>query len=665
MNRAILLSGAAGVLSLSGPAHAADDAAAVAARFGALEAVRDASISPDGTKVAVVNPVPTGTVVVVADLTGAAQPKMVMGMQAKDGRITSCSWSTDTRIVCFGRYIVKEPVYGPVTYSRVFATNADATGMVQLSSETNDRSHYVMQYGGGIIDLDVGNSPGSVLMTRQFVPDTQTGSRMGSDKEGVGVEAVDTITLKRRTVEEPRRNASEYVSDGHGLVRVMGVVAADSEGVLKGTTSYFYRKTGSRDWLPLSVVASSGAGLSDGFDPYAVDSAANVVYGFEGKGGFNALYSVSLDGAATRAEVLSRADTDIDELIRIGRDRRVVGASYATDRRAIEYFDPELKKLGAALTRALPGQPMTNIVDASAGEKKLLIIASADVDPGILYVYDKASRKLDQVMAVRGALEGVPLAPMKAISYKAADGTEIPAYLTLPLGSSGKGLPAIVMPHGGPAARDEWGFDWLVQFYAARGFAVIQPNYRGSTGYGSAWFQKNGFQSWKTAISDINDAGRWLLAEGIAAPGKLAAVGWSYGGYAALQGEVVDPALYKAVVAIAPVTDLASLKRESANFTNSRLVDRYIGDGPHLREGSPAEHAARFAAPVMLFHGDLDQNVGVDESRLMEKRLREAGKPVTYVEFAGLDHYLIDAAARTRMLSESDAFLRKALGLAP
>lgn len=229
--------------------------------------------------------------------------------------------------------------------------------------------------------------------------------------------------------------------------------------------------------------------------------------------------------------------------------------------------------------------------------------------------------------------------------------------------SDGKNLPAIVLPHGGPGARDEWGFDWLSQFYAARGFAVLQPNFRGSAGYGDAWFQKNGFQSWRTAVGDVNDAGKWLQREGIAAPGKLAIVGWSYGGYAALQSAVLDPDLFKAIVAIAPVTDLDELRDEAKYFTNFKQVDAFIGKGPHVKEGSPARNAERIKAPVLLFHGDKDLNVGVAESRLMASRLKAAGKQVDYVEFDGLDHQLADDAARTRMLHGSDAFLRQALGL--
>ncbi|MEI9851159.1 MAG: alpha/beta fold hydrolase [Sphingomonas sp.] len=125
------------------------------------------------------------------------------------------------------------------------------------------------------------------------------------------------------------------------------------------------------------------------------------------------------------------------------------------------------------------------------------------------------------------------------------------------------------MPHGGPGARDEWGFDWLAQFFAARGYAVLQPNFRGSAGYGEDWFLENGFKSWRTAIGDVNDGGRWLVGQGIAAPAKLAIVGWSYGGYAALQSAVLDPELFKAIVAIAPVTDLGALKEESRWFTTT------------------------------------------------------------------------------------------------
>jgi dipeptidyl aminopeptidase/acylaminoacyl peptidase len=220
-----------------------------------------------------------------------------------------------------------------------------------------------------------------------------------------------------------------------------------------------------------------------------------------------------------------------------------------------------------------------------------------------------------------------------------------------------------VLPHGGPGARDEWGFDWLSQYYASRGYAVLQPNFRGSSGYGDAWFNQNGFKSWQVAVGDVLDAGHWLIAQGIADPAKLGVVGWSYGGYAALQSAVVEPGLFKAVVAIAPVTDLNALKEEHRQWSDFNLVSDEVGEGPHVRDGSPAMNAAKIKVPVLLFHGALDRNVGILQSKEMESRLTSAGGQCELVTWDGLDHYLEDSSARTEMLSKSDAFLRRAMGM--
>jgi dipeptidyl aminopeptidase/acylaminoacyl peptidase len=273
---------------------------------------------------------------------------------------------------------------------------------------------------------------------------------------------------------------------------------------------------------------------------------------------------------------------------------------------------------------------------------------------------DRTARSLRPLLETRPQLNGLTLAKVQPVTYPAADGTMVPGYLTLPPGKSPKGLPAIVLPHGGPSARDEWGFDWLSQYYAAMGYAVLQPNFRGSAGYGDAWLKTNGFQSWKTAIGDVSAAGRWLVKEGIADPRQLGIVGWSYGGYAALQSAVVDPALLKAVVAIAPVTDLTKLKDQYRRTSSRVTAFDFIGVGPHITEGSPAQRAAEIKVPVLLFHGALDVNVDIAHSRFMADKLAAARVPHRLVTWDGLDHYLEDSEARTRMLRDSEAFLQAA-----
>lgn len=641
----------------------AEDGQTLAAKFGALETVQDISISPNGNSVIFIAPDDNDARgLYIVDMAAGSAPKRIVNANNKNDTLRWCSFASDVRLICQISTISNDS--GTLLgFSRLVALNTDGTGIALIDTGANSKSLGFVQNGGSIIDWNVPEKSGSVLMTHSYIPEFSTGTRMASSTEGLGVDIFDAEKMKRKPLEQANALAVGYVSDGKGSVRLMVTRNQDANGYDKSTLNWYFRKLNSRGWEALVRTQTTATGSQTNMDPVAVDSTKNLAYAFGDNAGRQALFSLSLDGSAARQLVMSRPDVDVDSLIRIGRDRRVVGASYATERRTIEFFDPDLKKLGSALGRAIPGNPNIAFVDASQDESKLLMFASSDVDPGMFYMFDKSTRHLEQVLPVRGALDGVVMGQMKPITFTTSDGTKVPAYLTLPPGSSGKGLPAIVMPHGGPGARDEWGFDWLVQYFAVRGFAVIQPNYRGSAGYGSGWYQKNGFQSWRTAIGDVNDAGRFLVSEGIADPAKLAIVGWSYGGYAALQSSVLDPKLFKAIVAVAPVTDLEKLRQEASRYTSFSMVDQFIGHGPHVREGSPLQNVEAIKVPVLMFHGDKDQNVGVDESRAMASKLKSVGKEVTYVEFPGLDHQLPSAAARTRLLSESDAFLRKAMGM--
>ncbi len=632
-----------------------------AAAFGSRPSVSDISLSPDGASIAYIAPsAGPGAILFTMQLDTDQKPRPALTSDGKPFRLQSCEWVSNSRLVCTLFWLAKVS-HDLAPFTRLIAVDSDGRN-VKLLSTQQSFAHGVQLGGGEIIDL-LPDENGIVLMTRVYIPEHEAGGLgyLGSTQRGLGVDRIDTRTLQRTSVETPG-NVASYISDGRGNVRVMGEqVLRPSSGQSSGIMKYVYRTASSREWHALGDYDWINR---TGFLPVAVDAEMNAALGYKKKDGRLALYKIALDGSLREEVVYERPDVDVGGLMYIGRRHRVVGVRYATDRSHAFYFDPAIKAIHASLERALPNQPIVSITDSSVDESKLLVFAGSDNDPGAYYLFDRTAKQMRPLLPVREALYGAKLASVKPVQYPASDGTMIPAYLTLPPGrETARGLPGIVMPHGGPSARDFWGFNWIAQFFASRGFAVLQPNYRGSSGYGDAWFEKNGFRSWPVAIGDVLDGGRWLVAQGIADAGKVAIVGWSYGGYAALQSAVVDPSVFKAVVAIAPVTDLYALKLEHRDWSDFELMNEIVGEDAHLRDGSPLQNAARIKAPVLLFHGTLDRNVGYQESERMAAALTAAHDRCELVTFGDLDHQLEDSDVRAQMLRKSDAFLRETMGL--
>ncbi len=654
------LFGLALLVSASGTAVAQSADFDAAAAFGARENIQHISLSPDGKHIGLIAPMPKGqgNVLMTIEIDGKQERKLALSADGNPARIAHCDWVSNTRLLCQIMAVSKD-LEGPATVTRMIAVNADGSEQKMVSVRQGFRAERFAYHGGSLIDLLPGDD-GAALVTRYYVPESTTGSNIVSRREGLGVDHVDTRTLKSKTVEYPRENVVRYISDGKGNIRVIAIRQTDGRGYDTGKVTFQYRLANDKDWQKLGDYDSR---TDAGFYPSAIDPATNTVFGFEKKDGRDMVAKVVLDNSLAKSDVLQRSDVDIDGLILLGRQRKIVGATYATDKRHAVYFDPAIEKLRTSLAKALGGERLVNMVGLSEDEQKMIVWAGSDVDPGQYYYLDRATRQMSPLFPSRAELDGVKLSEVKPVSIKVADGTLVPGYLTLPPGSNGKGadgkaLPAIIMPHGGPSARDEWGFDWLAQFFANRGYAVLQPNYRGSSGYGDSWYQNNGFKSWKIAVGDINDSGRWLVSQGIADPQRLAVFGWSYGGYAALQSAVLDPDLFKAIVAVAPVTDLDALKEEHRYYSDFKMVQQFVGSGPHIAEGSPNRHAANFKAPVLMFHGDMDVNVGVAASRTMADALGKAGKRNELIVYKGLDHYLEDNVVRQEMLAKSDMFLK-------
>ena len=623
-------------------------------RFAALEAVTYISLSPDGANIAFITPGAgqSADLFVVGTAEGSV-PRRALHSSGNPEHLSDCRWATNERIVC--RIVSRVRAEGRIlSSSNIISVDATGGNLVMLSRRHDRNSGYFDFRGGAVIDW-MPQSPGSVLMTRSYTQSSATGANISRNDEGIGVDLVDVTTGTARQVERPRQDVFHYLTDGNGNLRIMANRDWDPDaGRLSGVVRYFYRPAAGGRWEPLTTYDLLS---EEGLSIVAVDAANNRAIGFAKVDGRQAVVSLALDGSGTRTTVFAHPQVDVDEVITIGRNQRVVGATFATDRRQAVMTDTRLQAMTTSLSRALGGKNIY-IVNTTADESQFLFWAGSDVSPGQYYLYTPAQRQLRPLLANRPQMAAVTLSPVQSITYSAADGTMIPAYLTLPPGrTDARGLPAIVMPHGGPSSRDEWGFDWLSQYFAQTGYAVIQPNFRGSSGYGDAWYMNNGFQSWRTSVGDVTDAGRWLVSAQGVDPAKLSIVGWSYGGYAALQAGVLAPDLFKSIVAIAPVTDLAQMRQSALNDATAHLQRAFIGTGPHLTEGSPARNAATITAPVLMFHGNNDQNVDIEQGRIMQRAMQQAGHRSELIEYDDLGHSLGTSEARQDMLTRISAFL--------
>lgn len=655
-----LFAGAAGIAAISVGAQAqtthtlADDAAA----FGARPAVSMPSLSPDGSSVLYITPGPGPKTFAVISNLETGKSTVVTSADGNPEILRWCNYSSPTRAVCRISALTHQ-LSQILGFQRLISMNTDGTDGKLLGQQSSFYDTALRQTDAVVLDWN-GRSDGKVLMERLYVPQggqAAIESRLSRKKSGLGVDLVDTDSLQSSTVETPRDEASTYMTDGLGHVRIMRVDQYQGSG-LTGRIKYYYRTPGSNDWKTLVDFVDQ----DDQIVPLAIDAEINALYALKKKDGRQALYTIKLDGTLAERLIAENPRVDIDDVVRVGDGLRVIGYTFADESRHAIYFDPEYKALADSLSKALPNLPLVDFVDASRDGRKLLIFASSDSDPGRFYLFDRDTKNLNEAMVEHPLLEGRTLAKQKAVTVPAGDGAQIPAYLTLPPGKEAKNLPAVVLPHGGPSSRDEWGFDFLSQFLAARGYAVIQPEYRGSAGYGDQWLNENGFKNWRTSMGDIAASAKWLASQGIADPNRLAIFGWSYGGYAALMEAETDPQLYKAVIAVAPVTDLGLLKDDAKGYTSAKIVEDFVGDGPHIEQGSPLRHADRIQVPVLLVHGDLDANVAFRHSQRMADALKGAGKQVEFLQYKGLDHQLRDSSVRAELLTHMGELLERTIG---
>ncbi len=427
------------------------------------------------------------------------------------------------------------------------------------------------------------------------------------------------------------------------------------------TPMMYYREPGADDWTEISNTPVHGNfTFVDFFD----DSRFCYVsaYSASDKRG---LYKYDMLGHEIVEPVFLHEKYDIEGILLHPITQRIAGVSYIADKEKFVWFDEELAGHQETIDNLLKDYEnrITNITEDG---KKLIIRSSSPTDPGVYYLFDLEKRRLDEVALVSNDIDPATLAPVQAITYEARDGLEIEAFLTVPLGMEAKNLPTVIMPHGGPWARSYKSYHYRAQFLANRGYAVLQPNFRGSTGYGRK-FRAAGNNEWGLLMQDdVTDATQWMIDQGIAAPGRICIIGASYGGYASLMGVVKEPDLYQCAASINGVSDLIRLissDRNNVGFADwIEAIGDPGGDRQVLKETSPARHADKIKAAVLLIAAKDDTRVDYDHSKSMRNALQDEDKDVEYVAIDHGGHGLQTAESRLAVLTALESFLDRHIG---
>ena len=348
---------------------------------------------------------------------------------------------------------------------------------------------------------------------------------------------------------------------------------------------------------------------------------------------------------------------------------KLVATSYIDDRTRVYFKDPQWEKDYQFLKSKLPGKEI-NIPSTTRDENLWMIVASSDREPGERYLFDRTTRKLTFLYRIFDKLPRESLAPVKSISYKSSDGLVIPAYLTLPVGVPAKNLPLVAWIHGGPWGRDVWGYNPYAQFFANRGYAVLQPNFRASTGYGKKFLNAGNNEWGQKMQDDITEGVRYLIAQGIVDPKRVGIAGGSYGGYATLAGLAFTPDLYAAGVSYVGPSNLITLLNSIPPYWESiRTVFNERMGNPNTEAGkaqlvrqSPLNSASRIKAPLLVVQGANDPRVNKAESEQIVTALRDRGSPVEYLLAPDEGHGFARPINNLAMFAAAEKFLAKYLG---
>ena len=618
--------------------------------YGAAPAIESIELSPSGDRIARISVVGEERAILVSDFnTGESLFRARVG----NFKVRDLTWIGEARVLIVTSQTREVPLVGIPRSELYFGLILDLeTGkIVQVLNRTENVISVL--YGPAMVRR---TDQEAALYVRGFAVGWETSSDLYR---------IDLATGRGRSVASMDHEIRDHVLDGGGQVIAMGRYVERRNRwslMLPRTNRSGFRE----DWsveAPIDTPDLMGVGRSSrtiiisAARPDLADAAGASENGYT-------LFEVNVDtGEWSRLPF----DTHPDFLIRHPQTRLLIGAGWVEDDGDhYEFIEPSSARRWGAIERAFAGK-RPKLVSWNDAMDRVVVFTNIG-EPGLYRVVDFQTGRADVLADAYPAIPDDQVGAIQAIRYEAADGLEIPGYLTLPPGvADPKGLPLVVLPHGGPASRDTIGFDWWSQALASRGYAVLQPNFRGSTGHGVT-FMEAGYGEWGRKMqTDLSDGVRWLAGQGIIDPSRVCIVGASYGGYAAMAGVTIDRGVYRCAVAVAGVSDLRRMvnwtaRQESRSDSQTvRYWNRFMGADKLNDRGldalSPAYLAAAVESPLLLIHGRDDTVVPIEQSRVMADAMRRAGKPIELIELTGEDHWLSRTETRQKMLAETVRFL--------
>ncbi len=584
------------------------------------------SISPDGLKLAYVKPYERRMNVYVREIATGIEKRIT---SATERDIAGFFWKGNNNI------IYAQDFGGDENY-HVYIT--DLTG-----SNTRDLTPFENVKAGVIDDLE--EDPEHMLI-----------SMNKNNPEVFDVYRCELSTGELTLIASNPGNIVGWMTDHDGKLRA----AFMTDGV---NESFLYRQTESEDFKILMTTD-----FRDTFSPLMFDYDNKYMYvGSNLSRDKVAIYKFDPDENKILDLVFENDEVDVGHLLHSKKRKIITGVTYVTDKVQHKFFDKQREELQNTLDNFFPGLEVA-LADVDDDERKMIVRTYSDKTRGGYYLYDTFDNSISKLADLSSWLQPENMSSMKPIKFKSRDDLEIHGYLSLPVGVEAKNLPLVIIPHGGPSARDTWGFDSEAQLLTNRGVAVLQVNFRGSTGYGKKFWQ-SGFKQWGLKMQDdLTDGVLWAISEGIADKNRIAIYGGSYGGYAALAGAAFTPDLYTCAVSYVGPSNLFTLLESIPPYWKPFLEMEYeeIGDPEKdkdlLHAVSPVFHAENIKIPLLVAQGANDPRVNKAESDQIVEAVRKSGHEVIYLVKDNEGHGFHNEENRFDFYHELEKFFRKYLG---